>query len=94
MKRISVRPAARLLRRATEQQTSFARSVSRSRHRWPTSCLRPTRKRAAPEIFSALRGKGIFIRYFKLPRIDNHLRITVGTDEQMDALIAALKQIL
>ena len=38
--------------------------------------------------------KQIFIRYFKLPRIDNHLRITVGTDEQMDALIAALKQIL
>ena len=51
-------------------------------------------KKAAPEIFSALREKGIFIRYFKLPRIDNHLRITVGTDEQMDALIAALKQIL
>ena len=51
-------------------------------------------KKAAPEIFSALREKGIFIRYFKLPRIDNHLRISVGTDEQMDALIAALKQIL
>ena len=51
-------------------------------------------KKAASEIFSALREKGIFIRYFKLPRIDNHLRITVGTDEQMDALIAALKQIL
>ena len=51
-------------------------------------------KKAAPEIFFALREKGIFIRYFKLPRIDNHLRITVGTDEQMDALIAALKQIL
>ena len=52
----------------------------------------PSKK--APEIFAALREKGIFIRYFKLPRIDNHLRITVGTDEQMDALIAALKQIL
>ena len=38
--------------------------------------------------------KGIFIRYFKLPRIDNYLRITVGTDEQMDKLIAALKEIL
>lgn len=49
---------------------------------------------AAPDIFAALREKGIFIRYFKLPRIDNHLRITVGTDAQMDALIAALKDIL
>ena len=49
---------------------------------------------AAPDIFAALREKGIFIRYFKLPRIDNYLRITVGTDAQMDALIAALKDIL
>ena len=49
---------------------------------------------AAPDIFAALREKGIFIRYFKLPRIDNYLRITVGTDAQMDALVAALKDIL
>ena len=48
----------------------------------------------APDIFAALREKGIFIRYFKLPRIDNYLRITVGTDAQMDKLIAALKEIL
>ena len=48
----------------------------------------------APDIFAALREKGIFIRYFKLPRIDNYLRITVGTDEQMDKLIAASKEIL
>ena len=48
----------------------------------------------APDIFAALREKGIFIRYFKLPRIDNYSRITVGTDEQMDKLIAALKEIL
>ena len=51
-------------------------------------------EKKAPDIFTALREKGIFIRYFKLPRIDNYLRITVGTDAQMDALIAALKEIL
>ena len=51
-------------------------------------------EKKAPDIFAALREKGIFIRYFKLPRIDNYLRITVGTDEQMDKLIAALKEIL
>ena len=51
-------------------------------------------EKKAPDIFAALREKGIFIRYFKLPRIDNYLRITVGTDAQMDALIAALKEIL
>ena len=51
-------------------------------------------EKKAPDIFAALREKGIFIRYFKLPRIDNYLRITVGTDAQMDKLIAALKEIL
>ena len=51
-------------------------------------------EKKAPDIFAALREKGIFIRYFKLPRIDNYLRITVGTDEQMDTLLAALKEIL
>ncbi len=51
------------------------------------------RKQAA-DIFSCLRQEKIFIRYFKLPRIDNYLRITVGTDEQMDRLIAALKKFL
>lgn len=48
----------------------------------------------ASDIFAALRERGIFIRYFKLPRIDNYLRITVGTDEQMDRLIDALRALL
>lgn len=48
----------------------------------------------APDIFQYLRGRGIFIRYFKLPRIDNYLRITVGTDAQMDKLVDALRAFL
>ena len=48
----------------------------------------------APEIFEYLRQKNIFILYFKLPRIDNYLRITVGTDEQMDRLIEELRAFL
>ena len=51
-------------------------------------------KKNAPVIFEYMRQKNIFIRYFKLPRIDNYLRITIGTDEQMDKLIAALKEFL
>ena len=50
--------------------------------------------RAAKEIFEALRAKNLFIRYFNLPRIDNYLRITIGTDEQMDRLLAALGETL
>ena len=51
-------------------------------------------KKEASVIFEYLRQKNIFIRYFKLPRIDNYLRITVGTDEQMEKLIAALGEFL
>jgi histidinol-phosphate aminotransferase len=47
---------------------------------------------SAMEILSFLRDKGIFVRYFNKPRIDNYLRITVGTDEQMDKMIAVLKE--
>ena len=49
---------------------------------------------AAKEIFEALKEKKIFVRYFNSPRIDNYLRITVGTDQQMNALVEALKEIL
>lgn len=51
-------------------------------------------QRDAAGLFAALRDRSIFIRYFKLPRIDNYLRITVGTDAQMDRLLAALRDIL
>ncbi|MBR1764853.1 MAG: histidinol-phosphate transaminase [Ruminococcus sp.] len=48
----------------------------------------------AEDIFLFLREKGIYIRYFKKPRIDGYLRITIGTDEQMDKLIAALSELI
>jgi histidinol-phosphate aminotransferase len=48
----------------------------------------------AKYIMSALRERGILVRYFEKPRIDNHLRITVGTDDEMEKLIAALTEIL
>ncbi|MDU6266002.1 MAG: histidinol-phosphate transaminase [Anaerocolumna aminovalerica] len=46
----------------------------------------------AEELYTALREEKIFVRYFKKPRIDNYLRITVGTDKEMDALIKVLKE--
>ena len=51
-------------------------------------------KLSAKEIFTYLRDKGIFVRYFNKPRIDNYLRITVGTDEQTDKMIGALKELI
>jgi len=47
----------------------------------------------AAELFLKLRGKGILVRYFKEPGIDNHLRVSIGTDEEMDLFIGALKEI-
>jgi len=48
----------------------------------------------AAEIYQALREKDIYVRYFKKPRIDNYLRITIGTDEQMQVFIDFLKKYL
>lgn len=51
-------------------------------------------KVAAKEIFAALKEKGIFVRFWDRQRIDNHLRITVGTEEEMDIMLAHLKEIV
>ncbi len=48
----------------------------------------------AKEIFEALREADIYVRHWDKPRIENYLRITIGTDEEMDRLIAFLKEIL
>lgn len=44
----------------------------------------------AREVFAALRARGIFVRYFAAPSTAAFLRITIGTDAEMDALLAAL----
>ncbi len=46
------------------------------------------------EIFDELRKRGIIVRRFDAPRISEYLRISIGTDEEMDKLVAALKEIL
>ena len=48
----------------------------------------------AETIFAELKKRGIYVRYFKKPRIDNYLRISIGTEEQMDILFEALEVIL
>jgi len=48
----------------------------------------------ASVIYDKLVQRNIYIRYFDLPGLSNKLRITVGTSEQNDKLILALKEIL
>lgn len=51
-------------------------------------------KHAGIQLYQALRDRGIIVRHFKSARIDEFLRITIGTDEQSGELVAALKEIL
>jgi histidinol-phosphate aminotransferase len=48
----------------------------------------------AATLAARLKEKEIFVRHFKLPRIDQHLRITIGADAECDALLAALRALL
>jgi histidinol-phosphate aminotransferase len=45
-------------------------------------------------LYQGLRARGILVRHFSTPTIANYNRITVGTDAEMDALIAAIREIL
>ena len=48
---------------------------------------------AAEALFKQLRQRGVLVRYFKLPRIDNWLRVSIGSDSEMTAFIEALRNI-
>ena len=49
---------------------------------------------SAEDIFTEAKKAGIYVRYFKLPRIDNYLRITIGLDEDMRKVCEFLKDYL
>jgi histidinol-phosphate aminotransferase len=43
-------------------------------------------------VYEALKTRGILVRYFAVPALADALRISVGTDEEIDALLAALSE--
>ncbi len=48
----------------------------------------------AKTLFEALKTEGIYVRYWDSPRIDQYLRITIGTNEEMQTLYDALRSVL
>ena len=46
------------------------------------------------ELFEALKREKVLVRYFPKPRIDNYLRITIGTREEMERLISLLERLV
>jgi histidinol-phosphate aminotransferase len=51
-------------------------------------------KMPAKNIYHKLREMGILVRYFNMPRIDNYLRISIGTRSNMERLVEALRHLL
>ena len=50
--------------------------------------------RDATTLVALLRSQGVLVRHFDLPPINQHLRISVGTDDESDALLRSLRPIL
>ena len=48
----------------------------------------------AEELFEKLKEKDIYVRYFNKPRIHNYLRITIGTDAEMDEFLSEVENYL
>jgi histidinol-phosphate aminotransferase len=45
-------------------------------------------------LLAQLRERHILVRHFAKPRIDGHLRISIGTQHECEALVAALQHIV
>ncbi len=45
-------------------------------------------------LFEYLKTQKVFIRYFSLPRIENYVRITIGTNEEMDIFLKKTKEFI
>ena len=51
-------------------------------------------ERSAADLFHRLKSKGILVRYFNKPRIDQYLRVSIGTDEEMNEFLEAIRDIV
>jgi histidinol-phosphate aminotransferase len=68
----------------------FCVSTSQTNFLWAV----PPDDVSAVDLFEELKNAGILIRYFPLAGIDRYVRITVGTDSEIDALLQRVRQIV
>jgi len=80
-----------------QSRTQLAQDLQRLNFRvWPSEAnflLVQPQEQAAAELYQALKARGILVRYFQQPRLQDKLRITVGTPEQNQALVEALTEL-
>ena len=53
----------------------------------------PPDKHKAADLYADLKARNLLVRYFDAPRLDDKLRITVGTPEQVDKLLTAIDEL-
>ncbi len=75
----------------TEQLQAIDFVVPRS---FANFILAESKKMAANILFEKLEQRNIYVRYWNLPLLEDKLRITVGTREQNEKLLSAMKEIL
>lgn len=78
-------------KKLTEKLRSLGFAVAESSANF---VLAESKGRKASEIYDKLTQQNIYVRYFPLPKLENKLRITIGTLEQDEKLIETLKKIL
>jgi len=78
-------------KRLTEQLRNLGFNVGKS---FSNFILAQINNGRAAEIYEYLKKRNIYVRYFKYPELEDKLRISIGTPEQDDKLLAALKEIL
>ena len=74
--------------RVTEERKALGFTMPKSS---PNFLFASHEKVPAKELFETMKKEGILVRFFDKPILNRYLRITIGTDEQMDTMITFLK---